>query len=102
MLDGLQPALRFAIMSILCTVYESGIVDEVDISDVMRLFGVQPQEGFDTRFSFNDEGWVEAYLDFRENAGEELLAYAMDELDIEDPEGPDTADPDLDPNRKLH
>jgi len=66
MLDELQPAIRFAIMSILAALYESGIVEEVDLSDVMRLFGVTPPESVSTKFSFSDEGWIEAYIEFRE------------------------------------
>lgn len=101
MLDELQPAIRFAIMSILCTIYESGLVEVVDMADVMRLFGVRSPASVDTAFSFDDQGWIEAYIDFRENAGEELIAYAldMDELELEET-GP--VDLDLDLNRKLH
>ena len=67
MLDDLQPAIRVAIMSILAALYESGTVEEVDLADVMKLFGVQsPADAPTTRFSFRDEGWVEAYISFRE------------------------------------
>ena len=65
MLDDLQPVLRHAIMTILVTVYETGFVEELDMADLMRLFGAVPEEGFDTRFSFTDDGWVEAYTDFK-------------------------------------
>ena len=99
MLDDLQPALRYAIMTILATVYETGTVDEVDMADVMRLFGAHPEPGLATRFSFTDEGWIDAYLDFRENVGAELFAYEYDP-DEANPE--DIEDGDLDPDRKLH
>ena len=77
-------------MSILATVYETGTVEGVDMADLMRLFGAEPEEGVDTRFSFTDDGWVEAYLDFKKDTGE----IAFDENIPE--EG------DLSPTRKIH
>jgi hypothetical protein len=110
MLDELEPVVRHAIMSILSTLYESGIVEEVNMVDVLRLFGAEPvgtPNDEDVVFSFDDPGWVEAYIDFRKHENElmERLEDAIfddaiiEELDAEDIEA---FDPDLNPNRKLH
>lgn len=109
MLDELQPAIRVAIMSILAAVYESGTVEEVDLSDVMKLFGVQPPlDAPTTRFSFRDEGWIEAYINFREADENDLIDVQM-EFDIGP--GPDDFDsdeleeydaPSNETNKKLH
>lgn len=104
MLDDLQPAIRIAIMSILAAVYESGTVDEVAVADVMRLFGAElPPNAPPSRFSFNDEGWIEAYIDFREANDADLVDVQMDFglgplEDFDDlPEEPNHAT-----NKKLH
>ncbi len=101
MFDELDPTVRYAIMSILASVFESGLVEQVDMADVMRLFGVEAPTDVATGFSFADEGWIEAYIDFRESSGVEMVAFVLD-----DDEGREDVefkqDPDLDPDRKLH
>ena len=107
MLDDLQPAIRIAVMSILAAIYESGIVDEVDLADVLRLFGVhQPPNAPINRFSFNDEGWIDAYINFREASESEIVDVHLD-FDVEYNDSFDLAEPEgLNPgnetNKKLH
>jgi len=107
MLDELQPAVRVAIMSILAALYESGTVEEVDLADVMKLFGVQPPPGAPiTRFSFRDEGWVEAYIHFREADEGELVDVNID-FDVaydDDFDGAELEEYDdtNETNKKLH
>jgi len=40
MLDELEPNIRLTVIGILSELYMSGLVDKVDISNVMRLFGI--------------------------------------------------------------
>ena len=106
-MDDLQPAIRVAIMSILAAVYESGTVDEVDLADVMKLFGVPPDPTIPiTLFSFRDPSWVEAYINFRESDLDEIVDVDMafepgfldediNELEFNSGENPET-------NKKLH
>ncbi len=83
MLDGFQPVIQFAIMSILSALYESGTVEEVNLADIMRLFGIQPSNDDIMIVSFSDQGWIESYIDFRETAFEQedikLAEFEMEE-----------------------
>ncbi len=98
MLDGFQPAIRFAIMSILSALYESGTVEEVDLVDIMRLFGIQPSADEEAKVvSFRDEGWIESYIDFREQEFDEEEAL---EREMEPGEDVDLARMPAD--KKLH
>jgi len=67
MLENLEPAIRNALMLILSAIYESGLVEEVDLRDVVRLFGVTDTGNVTSRFSFNESDWLEAYRDFNEH-----------------------------------
>lgn len=88
MFGELQSNVRFAIMSVLAALYESGLVEEVELGDVLRLFGVEPLKE-SSKFSFTDPGWIEAYIDFREHFPDESHK-------------PERNPEDLNSNRKLH
>lgn len=70
-------------MRILATLFESGLVDEVDLADVLQLFGIPaPDEHINRVFSFSDPEWIEAYLDFTGFEGEVIVLDAEgNELD---------------------
>jgi hypothetical protein len=91
MFDGLEHPVRVALMKILAALYESGLVEEVELVDVMRLFGVTQETNSSlqsTRFSFSDEGWIAAYMDFIDSEA------ADDNQEI--------ANGDLDSDRNIH
>ena len=108
MFQDLQPAVYHAVMSILVILYETGLVDEVDMNLVMRLFGAYPPEdpNFQNIISFKDEEWIKAYMSFIEEYANPDDMYVSDPLQVEldnfEQEEADDIDPDLSPNRKLH
>jgi hypothetical protein len=66
MLDDFEPVVRHTLMSILASLYESGMVNEVSMKDVLRLLGaLNLDEIDDVVFSFDDPTWVAAYIDYR-------------------------------------
>jgi len=79
-LDDLEPAVRTALMKILSAIYETGMVDAVQLGDVLRLFGVPKGAGDEAAFSFHDESWVEAYVEFKEQIGEDPYMLLEEEL----------------------
>ena len=74
--------LRDALMTILAAVYETGMVEEVSLGDVMRIFGVTDTRDSESKFSFRDAGWITAYTDFKLNNSKKLKD-CIDELDAE-------------------
>ena len=53
MIDSLDPIIREAILKMLGAVYESGLLDQVDIRHVVRMFGGDPDS-----VSTNDADWI--------------------------------------------
>jgi len=109
MLDNLEPTVRIAILRILSALYESGMVEEVALGDVLRLFGVPDNFPGDktTGFLFDDPDWITEYLAFKDAERERVRQYdeGLDELDELDElvDSDDFADSsDLDSDRKIH
>jgi len=71
----------------------------------MKLFGVQPPPNAPTtRFSPRDEGWVEAYINFREADEGELVDVNIDfDVAYDDDFDPDELEEyNPETNKKLH
>lgn len=110
MFQDLQPAVYHAVMSILVILYETGLVQEVDMTVLMRLFGAYPPDdpNFQNIISFRDDEWIKAYMSFIEEYANPEDMYMPDptqtELEGIEQEELDEGifDPDLSPNRKLH
>jgi len=97
MFEDLEPTVHHAIMKILSAIYETRMVDTVDMADVLRLFGVPGDPDRVSVFSFNDPDWVRAYANF--------LADPENQIDetSDDEESFDEWDlGDLSSDRKLH
>jgi len=98
MFEDLEPTVHHAIMKILSAIYETGMVDTVDMSDVLRLFGVPGDPDQVTVFSFNDPDWITAYDNFLEDP-----ETPISEKSNTDEESFDEWDlGDLSSDRKLH
>ena len=102
--DELEPVVHFALMQILATLFETGLVSHVALGDVLRLFGAAPDETQEPIvFSFDDPGWLQAYQDFRSNnIVPEIIAFD-DDGDFGPDFGDDFGDePSNGPDKKLH
>lgn len=98
MFEDLEPTVHHAIMKILAAIYETRMVDTVDMSDVLRLFGVPVDTDQVSVFSFNDPEWVTAYHNFLIDSEDPIIEESntdeesFDEWDLGD----------LSSDRKLH
>lgn len=63
MIPNLEPTVRKALVEILSSIYETGLVEEVDLGRVLQLFGMEYQEVY---MSFRDPGWVMEYMQYKE------------------------------------
>lgn len=64
MRDDLEPIVHDAVMKILSAIYESGLVEKVDLSVVYELFGVK-EDADDTVVDFSDPSWIEDYMRYK-------------------------------------
>ena len=98
MLTNIEPTVRTAIMKILAAIYESGLLEEVDIRSALRLFGIPDDQMPDATGSinhwvinFNDPAFVDAYIQFKE---EELSRF--NEVNDHNADDEDVVEFDLD------
>lgn len=82
--DFPNPTIRDAVMKILSAIYESGLVDEVNVGHVLQIFGVEldPESPI---LSFNDPGWVQDYLRFQKMVPEDAKMEILHVGEGEDP-----------------
>jgi len=110
MLDDLEPTVRVAILRILSALYESGMVDEVALGDVLRLFGVPddfPNNSVVSGFSFDDPDWLAEYERFKDEERKRILSEDNEMAELDDLDELIDSDDfaelgDLDSDRKIH
>ena len=72
MLDDLEPTIHDTLMRVLVALFESGLVEEVDLGVVYRLFGAPPEAVEGQVVNFGDPQWIKDYLQFTNPDGENL------------------------------
>ena len=79
MFDNLDDVVRHTLMKILSAIYESELVDRVDLGMVLQLFGITNDQDEDLILNFSDEEWIEEYTNFITGQNN-ITVFHLDEL----------------------
>jgi len=75
---NLEPVVHDAVMRILSTIYETGLVSEVSIASLYRMFGVEVEEKDNEIIDFASSDWMKDYILFNKPEDEDFEMKLID------------------------